>query len=61
MNVIAINRSPRKKWNTATLLEKALEGADSVGIAKTNFIGWHGRMVMKNDKVRAVRRSGRGT
>jgi multimeric flavodoxin WrbA len=27
MKVIAINGSPRKKWNTAMLLEKALEGA----------------------------------
>jgi multimeric flavodoxin WrbA len=29
MNVIAVNGSPRKSWNTATLLEKALfaEGA----------------------------------
>ena len=33
MKVIAVNGSPRKKWNTATLLEKALEGADSVGAA----------------------------
>ena len=31
MKVIAINGSPRKKWNTATLLEKALEGASSEG------------------------------
>lgn len=31
MKVIAINGSPRKKWNTATLLEKALEGAMSRG------------------------------
>ena len=31
MKVIAINGSPRKKWNTATLLEKALEGAASRG------------------------------
>jgi multimeric flavodoxin WrbA len=31
MNVIAINGSPRKKWNTATLLEHALEGAASKG------------------------------
>lgn len=31
MNVIAINGSPRKKWNTATLLEKALEGAAAQG------------------------------
>ena len=29
MKVIAINGSSRKKWNTATLLEKALEGAAS--------------------------------
>jgi multimeric flavodoxin WrbA len=27
MKVIAFNGSPRKKWNTATLLNKALEGA----------------------------------
>jgi len=31
MNVIAVNGSPRKKWNTAMLLEKALEGAASKG------------------------------
>jgi multimeric flavodoxin WrbA len=30
-NVIAVNGSPRKKWNTATLLEYALEGAKSLG------------------------------
>ena len=35
--VLAVNGSPRKKWNTATLLEKALEGAASQG-AKTEFI-----------------------
>ena len=29
MKVVAINGSPRKKWNTAMLLEKALEGAVS--------------------------------
>lgn len=37
MKVIAINGSPRKKWNTATLLEKALEGATSEG-AETEMI-----------------------
>jgi multimeric flavodoxin WrbA len=37
MKVIAFNGSPRKKWNTATLLEKALEGAASKG-AKTGLI-----------------------
>jgi multimeric flavodoxin WrbA len=37
MRVIAINGSPRKKWNTATLLEEALEGAASEG-AETELI-----------------------
>ena len=37
MKVIAINGSPRKKWNTATLLEKALEGAASE-VAETELI-----------------------
>jgi len=31
MTVIGINGSPRKNWNTATLLTKALEGAASQG------------------------------
>lgn len=37
MKVIAINGSPRKSYNTATLLEKALEGAASQG-AETELI-----------------------
>jgi len=37
MKVIAVNGSPRKKWNTATLLEKALEGAAAQG-AETELI-----------------------
>ena len=37
MKAIAINGSPRKKWNTATLLEKAIEGAASQG-AETRLI-----------------------
>ncbi len=37
MNIIAINGSPRKKWNTATLLNKALEGAAAHG-AETELI-----------------------
>jgi multimeric flavodoxin WrbA len=36
-DVIAINGSPRKRWNTAMLLEKALEGAKSRG-ADTELI-----------------------
>lgn len=31
MKVIAVNGSPRKTWNTATLLQKALDGSKSVG------------------------------
>jgi len=37
MEVIAFNGSPRKTWNTATLLQKALEGAASKG-ATTKLI-----------------------
>jgi multimeric flavodoxin WrbA len=37
MKVIAFNGSPRKTWNTAMLLEKALEGAASQG-AETELI-----------------------
>lgn len=32
MKIIAFNGSPRKDWNTATLLQKALAGAASVGV-----------------------------
>ena len=37
MKIIAFNGSPRKKWNTAILLKKALEGALSQG-AETEII-----------------------
>ena len=37
MKVIAINGSPRKKWNTHILLEKCLEGAKEAG-AETEII-----------------------
>jgi multimeric flavodoxin WrbA len=37
MNVIAVNGSPRKDWNTATMLRSALEGAESVG-AQTKLV-----------------------
>jgi multimeric flavodoxin WrbA len=37
MKVIAFNGSPRKKWNTGQLLEKALEGASSQG-AETEIV-----------------------
>jgi len=37
MKIIAFNGSPRKKWNTATLLQNALDGAASKG-AETELI-----------------------
>ena len=37
MYVLAFNGSPRKEWNTATLLKKALEGAASQG-AETQLV-----------------------
>lgn len=37
MKIIAVNGSPRKTWNTATLLTKALEGAASAG-AETEMV-----------------------
>ena len=37
MKVMAVNGSPRKDWNTGTLLKKALEGAESKG-AETEII-----------------------
>jgi len=37
MKILAFNGSPRKKWNTATLLEHALDGARDEG-AKTRLI-----------------------
>jgi multimeric flavodoxin WrbA len=37
LKAIGVNGSPRKKWNTATLLERALEGAGSQG-AKTELV-----------------------
>ena len=37
MKAIVINASPRKKWNTAEVLESAMKGAESVG-CKTEYI-----------------------
>ena len=44
MKILAFNGSPRKKWNTATLLNKALEGAASKGAATElgQAPGWSG-------------------
>jgi multimeric flavodoxin WrbA len=40
VHAVAINGSPRKNWNTDTLLQKALEGAKSAG-AQTEIIHLH--------------------
>lgn len=37
MVVIGVNGSPRKQWNTATLVSKALEGAAAQG-AETELV-----------------------
>jgi multimeric flavodoxin WrbA len=37
MNIIGINGSPRKQWNTATLVTKALEGAAAQGATTELF------------------------
>jgi multimeric flavodoxin WrbA len=37
MKAIGVNGSPRKKWNTATLLEKTLQGAASEGAETALF------------------------
>jgi multimeric flavodoxin WrbA len=37
MKAVGINGSPRKKWNTATLLDKALQGAASQGAETESF------------------------
>jgi multimeric flavodoxin WrbA len=37
MKIIALNGSPRKNWNTATLLQKVLDGANTQG-AETELI-----------------------
>jgi len=37
MKIIAVNGSPRKRWNTATLIGKAIEGAVSQG-AETELV-----------------------
>ncbi len=37
MKVIAVNSSPRKQWNTARLLKKAIEDAAAAG-AETKLV-----------------------
>ena len=37
MKTIVINASPRKKWNTAEVMQAAQKGAESVG-AETEYV-----------------------
>ena len=37
MKAIGVNGSPRKKWNTATLLDKALQGARGLCSHESSF------------------------
>ena len=37
MKTVVINASPRKKWNTAEIMQSAQKGAESVG-AETEYI-----------------------
>ena len=41
MKIMAINGSPRKKWNTAMMLQSSLEGAASRG-AQTELVHLYG-------------------
>jgi len=49
MIVIGINGSPRKKWNTATLLTKGLEGSASQG-AETELVHLKRRLIYMKAK-----------
>lgn len=37
MKIVAVNASPRRKWNTATLVQEAADGAASVGAEVIHF------------------------
>jgi hypothetical protein len=50
MKVMAFNGSPRKKWNTAMLLEKAIDGAASQG-AETSLIHLYDRVFNANEHL----------
>ena len=54
MQVIGINGSPRKQWNTATLVVKALEGAVAQG-AKTELVHLYDLELMLVDQLPKTR------
>lgn len=63
MKIIAFNGSPRKNWNTATLLEHALEGAAAQG-AETEMIhlydyNYHGCISCFSCKLKGGKSYGR--
>ncbi|WP_300956702.1 flavodoxin family protein [Muribaculum intestinale] len=60
MKVIGINGSPRKGWNTETLVEKALEGAASIG-AETELIQLYEEPIKGCLECYACKRTGNKT
>jgi len=60
MKVIGINGSPRKGWNTETLVKKALEGAASMG-AETELIQLYDEPIKGCMECYACKRKGNKT
>lgn len=60
MKIIGINGSPRKDWNTGTLVKKALEGAASAG-AETELIELYAEPVKGCYECFACKRKGNRT
>lgn len=60
MKVIGINGSPRKGWNTETLVKKALEGAASIG-AETELIQLYEEPIKGCLECYACKRTGNKT
>ncbi|MDE6680718.1 MAG: flavodoxin family protein [Muribaculaceae bacterium] len=60
MKILGINGSPRKQWNTATLVGKALEGAASTG-AETEMINLYSQQFKGCVSCFACKRKGSKT
>ena len=44
--IIAVNAGPRKGWNTDTLIEEAIKGAESAGTDSHRFWTLSGRQMV---------------
>lgn len=60
MKVIGINGSARKNWNTATLVKKALEGAEAAG-AETEYVDLYAEPIKGCLECYACKRKGSKT